>query len=108
MSKVAQITREDMTQHGKKSLKQIDKMLKVIEEDLGEPITMVVMMSAQQLHRINALVRGSEVLLHQSREIAGRMLELQSKGQPLDSQVAALIDLVTAPLAGKAEKEVIQ
>ena len=97
MSKVAQITREDMTQHGKKSLKQIDKMLKVIEEDLGEPITMVVMMSAQQLHRINALVRGSEVLLHSVREITGHMLQLQSIGQPLDTQVAALVELVTTP-----------
>lgn len=99
MSKVGVMTVEDATQHGKKSLKELARVITEIQNDIGVPVSRVVIMSLHQFERINMLLASNEVFVAEARSITGRMLaEMQRTNPhhtPLFRHLDTLVDLVT-------------
>lgn len=99
MSKVAQISVEDATQHGKKSLKELTRIIGEIQADIGTPVTNIVIMSSLQFERVNLLLRANDAFVGTMRALVGRLVaELQRTNphhHPLFPIVDQMVDLVT-------------
>lgn len=101
MSKVAQISVEDATQHGKKSLKELSRLIVEIQADINEPVAHIVIMSAQQFNRINLLLHGNDVFVGTIRSLVGRLLATVQRTNPHHHPLIPVIDQMVALVTGQ-------